>query len=114
MTREAVGLAVAIGLALSSPAWAAPPQINGITPFGAQRGVVTDLAINGGNLTGNPKILAPFAFTADKPANDDSNAGNWKLKLTVSPETAIGVYPIRVVTDDGISNPFLFSVGQLP
>ena len=30
------------------------------------------------------------------------------------PETAVGVYPIRVQTDDGISNPFLLAVGQLP
>ena len=26
----------------------------------------------------------------------------------------MGVYPIRVQTDDGISNPFLLAVGQLP
>ena len=38
----------------------------------------------------------------------------WKFKLTVDPAVAVGVYPIRVQTDDGISNPFLLAVGQLP
>ena len=43
-----------------------------------------------------------------------SDASSWKLKLTVDPAVAVGVYPIRVQTDDGISNPFLLAVGQLP
>ena len=43
-----------------------------------------------------------------------SEASNWKVKLNVAADVAVGVYPIRVQTDDGISNPFLLAVGQLP
>jgi hypothetical protein len=38
----------------------------------------------------------------------------WTFKLTVSPDVAVGVYPVRAQTEDGLSNPFLLAVGQLP
>ena len=64
-------------------------------------------------MAGNPRLIAPFAFKLDSPA-PKGDASNWKLNLTVEPGTAVGVYPIRVQTDDGISNPFLLAIGQLP
>ena len=36
------------------------------------------------------------------------------MKLIVDPKTPLGVYPIRVQTDDGVSNIQLFAVGQTP
>lgn len=114
MTRRTTGLAVALGLGLAASASAAPPSISGTAPLGAQKGTVTEVAISGGNLAGNPQLIAPFPFTLVSPPPADSNAGTWKIKLQVDANTALGVYPIRVKTDDGISNPFLFSVGQLP
>lgn len=115
MTRSPAGLAVVLGLALTAPCWAAAPQIKGTTPFGVQKGVETEVTINGANLAANPRLVAPFAFVVtppEKPGGTD--ASNVRLKLTVAPETPIGTYPIRVQTDEGLSNPFLFSVGQLP
>ena len=116
MIRKTVLLAVAIGLFLTVPAWSAPPQINDLAPLGGQRGVATELTISGSNLAGNPRLIAPFGFQLDPPAaaQAKSDASNWKLKLTIAPDVAVGVYPIRVQTDDGISNPFLLAVGQLP
>jgi hypothetical protein len=118
MTRTpAAGFAVALGLSLAvsaSSATAAPPQISGIVPFGVQRGVAVDLSVNGSNLAGNPRLIAPVGFTLATPAPAGSDASSWKLKLTVDPAAAVGVYVVRVQTDDGLSNPFLFSVGQLP
>src|SRR5262249_32341216 len=61
-----------------------------------------------------PQLVAPFAFVASPSALPGSDAGNWKFKIVVAPETPIGTYPIRVRTDDGLSNSFLFTVGQLP
>jgi hypothetical protein len=97
-------------------ALSAPPQINNMAPFGGRRGTATELTISGSNLSGNPRLIAPFGFQLDTTAapQGKSDASNWKLKLTVAPDVAVGVYPIRVQTDDGISNPFLWSVGQLP
>jgi hypothetical protein len=121
MIRKTVlfALASALGLfLLSAPAWSAPPQIDGITPVGVQRGVMAEVTINGSNLAGNPRLVAPFGFRLDRPAKSEAKAkedsSNWKLKLIVAADAAIGAYPIRVQTDDGISNPFLFVVGQLP
>src|SRR5579864_3631153 len=114
MTRSATGMAVAFGLFVASSAWANPPEIKGTTPYGAQRGVATEVTVNGTNLAGHPQLLAPFAVAVDPAAASNTDAANWKLKLTVSGEVPIGVYPIRVKTDEGLSNPMLFSVGQLP
>ena len=38
---------------------------------------------------------------------------DWKFRLAVDDRTAVGVYPIRVVTEAGASNPILFAVGQV-
>ncbi len=110
-----IRLAVAIGpvFVLAVPAPAAPPQIVGITPFGARRGTATELTVNGSNLGGNLRLVAPFGFRV-APAPAGSDASNGKLRLTIDAETPVGVYPVRVQTDDGLSNSFLFAVGQLP
>jgi hypothetical protein len=97
----------------ASQVLATPPKIGEITPYGAQRGIATEVSVSGTDLTGNPRLIAPFAFTIESPPTGQT-ASNWKPRLTVAPDVAVGVYPIRVQTDDGISNPFLFAVGQLP
>jgi hypothetical protein len=98
-----------------TPASAAPPQIAKIAPLGVRRGIATEVTVNGTNLAGNPRLIAPFAFRIDPlPAPAKSDAANWRIKLTVAAEVAVGVYPIRIQTDDGISNSFLLAVGQLP
>jgi hypothetical protein len=111
-----LALALALCLVLSHPAWSAPPQINEITPYGVQRGVASEVTIKGSNLAGNPRLVAPFGFCLDPPAKSvaKEDPSSWKLKLIVAADAAVGAYPIRVQTDDGISNPFLFVVGQLP
>jgi hypothetical protein len=104
----------AIFASVAASANAAPPQITNIAPLGLQRGVAAELTISGGNLTANPRLIAPFHFHLEPaPPPAKSDAGNWKSKLTIAADVAVGVYPIRVQTDDGISNPFLLAVGQL-
>ena len=100
---------------LEAEARSAPPQIGNLAPLGIQRGVVSEVTISGSNVTGNPRLIAPFRFRIEPPPGQaKSDASNWKFKLTVATDVALGVYPIRVQTDDGISNPFLLAVGQLP
>lgn len=115
MTLMRLALAIGPVFVLAAPAFApaAPPQISGMTPFGARRGTAIELTVSGSNLAGNLRLLAPFAFqVAPPPAGSD--ASNGKLSLLIDGETPVGVYPVRVQTDDGLSNPFLFAVGQLP
>ena len=114
MTRTLAGLAVASAGLSAGSASAAPPTIKGTTPFGACRGVATEVTFEGTNLKGTPELVAPFGVTLQPAAAPNADAAHWKATITVAPETALGVYPIRVRTEDGISNPILFSVGQLP
>ncbi len=101
--------------AFGTEAMAAPPQIANIAPLGVRRGVANDVTISGSNLAGNPRLIAPFHFQSEPiPAPVKSDAANWKIRLTVAADVAVGAYPIRIQTDDGISNPFLLAVGQLP
>ena len=88
MTRKSAGLAVVIGLALAARGLAAPPQISGTTPLGVQRGVVSEVTIQGANLTGNPTLVAPFGFAVEPPAAPSTDAANWKLKVNVAAGTA--------------------------
>jgi hypothetical protein len=96
------------------PARANPPQLTGINPAGVQRGVAAELTVSGANLTGNPQLVAPFELAVEPPATPAADASSWKLKVTVPPSVPLGVYPIRVKTDDGISAPLLFRIGQFP
>ncbi|APW62458.1 hypothetical protein [Paludisphaera borealis] len=93
---------------------AEPPTIGEVSPFGVKRGESAEVNLTGANLAGNPRLIAPFPFQLEPTPPEKSNAGAWVFKVNVPATVAVGVYPIRVQTDDGISNPFLFAVGQLP
>ena len=92
----------------------APPQVTTVSPFGARKGTPTELTFRGSNLGGGARLLAPFSFQTVAPAPSGSDDKAWKTTLTVDPATAIGVYPVRLQTDEGLSAPFLLAVGQLP
>jgi hypothetical protein len=113
--RSTIAVAFAGVLANAVPANAGAPQIGNITPLGVQRGVSTELTINGSNVDGNPRLIAPFGFHIDaaRAGQAKSDGSNWRLNLVVAADAAVGVYPIRIQTDDGVSNPFLLAVGQL-
>jgi hypothetical protein len=109
----ATSLALALTACLATAAQADPPQIGNIAPSGVPRGAATEVTISGGNLDANPQLLAPFAATVEPPAMP-GDGGNYRLKLTVAADVPVGVYPVRVKTDRGVSNPFLLAVGQFP
>jgi hypothetical protein len=114
MSCRSIGWTLALVLALAVTAWADPPQINGIAPYGVQRGVPSEITVSGANLTGNPQVVASIPLAIEPSPMPNADAANWKLKLTVPAAVAVGVYTVRVKTDDGISNPFRFAVGQFP
>jgi hypothetical protein len=114
MMRKLVGLTLTLSLTITAGLLADSPQIASVTPFGIQRGVATDLTISGANLKGKPRIIASFGFQLDPAAVNDQDPANLKVKLTAAAETPVGVYPVRVQTEGGLSNPFLVSIGQVP
>ena len=98
-----------------TPACAAPPKVTNLSPLGVQRGVATEMTVGGANFAGSPRLIAPFRFLIEPAAaSAKSDAANWRFKLTVAADVAVGIYPVRIQTDDGISSPFLLAVGQLP
>jgi hypothetical protein len=104
---------LALILALPASVSAEPPRLTGTSPLGVERGKATDVTIQGSGLKESPRLLAPFEFRTAASAASRSDAARWNVTLTVDPRVAAGVYPIRVVTDSGVSNPILFAVGQL-
>ena len=86
---------------------AAPPMLTGLEPRGAQRGKSFTLTIDGKNLAEGGQVLStlPAAFTPLTPPQENMAAGR-KLPFLVElkADAAIGTYPIRVQTQDGISN----------
>ncbi len=110
MNRPLAMLAVAAGLAAAA-AWAEPPKVASTSPFGVRRGLATEVTILGTGLEGKPRLLAPFSAEVQAVSADPAG---WKLRITPAAETPIGSYVCRIRTDDGLSAPFLFAVGQVP
>ena len=99
-------------LAFPSPASAAPPTLTGTTPLGVQRGKTTEVTFRGSGLD-HMRLIAPFAFKLEESTGSVADIPGGKVTLAVDARTPVGVYPIRVVTDEGVSNPVLFAVGQV-
>ena len=111
MTRPLAALAVAVGLVATVAALAETPKFSSIGPFGARRGEATEVTVFGSNLEGKARLIAPFSAEVTPIAAD---AASWKFKITPAPDTPVGVYRCRIRTDDGLTAPFLFAVGQVP
>ncbi len=110
MTRPLAAFSVAVGL-VAAASWAEAPKLSSNNPFGARRGEPTEVTLFGSNLEGKARLIAPFSAEVVPLAAD---AASWKFRITPAADTPVGVYVCRVRTDDGLSNPFLFAVGQVP
>ncbi len=111
MTRPLAAFAVAVGLVAAVAAWAETPKFSSMSPFGARRGEATEVIVFGSNLEGKARLIAPFSAEVT-PINAD--AASWKFRITPAADTPVGVYTCRIRTDDGLTAPFLFAVGQVP
>ena len=90
------------------------PHVEQASPLGVRRGISSRLTLRGSALSGNPSLVAPFRFAIEAPTPGNSGAATFNARITVDPLTALGIYPVRVVTDEGLSDPFPLAVGQLP
>jgi hypothetical protein len=93
---------------------AAPPRIDDIRPSGVRRGEAVELTVQGANLAGNPRLVAPFACRAEPLDPKRSGDSAWTFRIIAAADAPVGVYPLRVQTVDGLSNPFLLAIGQFP
>jgi hypothetical protein len=112
------------GLMVTASSLAAQPVITELQPRGAQKGKPFTLTLAGRNLGEGAKIRStmPASFTLltpDQPpplqGGPMQEEGRYATFL-VEPiaDLAVGVYPIRVVTTEGISNVQLFAIGTFP
>ena len=104
-------------------ALSAEPLITDLQPRGVQKGRPFRLTVIGRNLGESAKIWStmPASFTplAAPPApqkGDMTAPGSAAASFLVEPtaDIAVGVYPIRIETPEGISNIQLFAVGSFP
>ena len=120
-----------VAASIASPlSLSAQPVITELQPRGAQKGKPFTLTLAGRNLGEGVKIRStmPASFTllapdqpASAPAPTPAQGGPMQAEgryatFLVEPtaDLAVGVYPIRVVTGEGISNIQLFTVGTFP
>jgi hypothetical protein len=111
-------------LMLSATALSAQPVITELQPRGAQKGKPFTLTLTGRNLDEGAKIRStmPATFTLLAPelppqlrGGTMQGEGRYATFLVEpSADLAVGVYPLRVVTSEGISNVQLFTVGAFP
>ena len=107
----AVFAAILTTIAAADHSVESPPTISGVSLRGLQIGRETTVTFSGTSLASNPRLYAPFRFdqTVRKAAD-----GSVTFVIQVESDTDANIYPIRVVTDSGISNPILLSVDELP
>ena len=109
---------------VSALSLSAQPVITDLQPRGAQKGKPFTLTLAGRNLAAGATIRStmPASFTlltpdqpAPIPGGPMQGEGRYATFL-VEPtaDLAVGVYAIRVVTGEGISNVQLFAVGAFP
>ncbi len=105
------GTLVLLAAASISQVVAAGPELTNLHPPGGQRGTAVKLELQGYGLTGETKILSniPGSFTRLTTAGPQL-----LFLLEIRSEAPVGIYPIRVETQEGISNIQLFSVGAFP
>lgn len=91
---------------------AAQPVITDLQPRGVQKGRPFTLTLVGRDLGEGAKIQStmPASFTALGP----DKMGGASFLVEPSGDVAVGVYPIRIESPDGLSNIQLFSVGAFP
>ena len=82
---------------------AAPPTVTSLTPPGAERGKAVEVLVQGANLTAATKLIVPFKaeikpLPAAKPVPNQM-----RYQIIVDPATPIGIYPLRLFDDGGVS-----------
>ena len=90
-------------------ALAAGPVLTELRPRGAQQGKTFTLTLVGRELPAGSKIVTtvPGVFTPLTPTGK-----GLPFLVEAKSDTAIGTYPIRVETPEGISNVLLFTIGS--
>ncbi|WP_153557319.1 serine protease [Roseimaritima sediminicola] len=105
--------AVAALLCAASFASAAQPVISRLEPLGVRRGEATKVIVHGARLKDARQVLADLPGLTIEGVKPLDNA---KVEMTVTADASLapGLYPLRLVTETGITNLRLLGVGAMP
>ena len=104
--RGSLASLLAAMLGVTITARAEPPRINTVFPPALQRGVQNQIRITGLHLADHPKLVLPI----NAKISEIEAAGTAVFVVTPAADTIPGVYPLRVRTEEGISNLRLIQV----
>jgi hypothetical protein len=97
---------------VSASAWGGEPRINTVYPPTFERGVATSVQIVGKELATATELSVPFQAEISKTSGGNVEVVTFSIKP--APKTPPGVYPLRVVSQEGISNLRLIAVTTVP
>jgi hypothetical protein len=94
----------------------AQPVLTDLQPRGVQKGKPFTLTLSGRNLGDGAKVRSsmPATFTLLAPERAKPEGRSVTFLVEPAGDLAVGAYPIRVETPDGISNIQLLAVGAFP
>ena len=106
---------VAIASLTVLTAFAAGPELTRLDPPGGRRGAALKVTLEGYGLDDEAKVRSrlPGSFTALTSAQQGMGQG-LPFLVEIAADAPIGLYPVRVETEQGLSNILLFSVGAFP
>lgn len=105
------GCLVLFGFAGTAQAY--KPDIVSSTPRGMQRGTTQTVVITGSRLSDSRQIIVDRQGINVKSVKPVS-ASKVEVEFEVPADSSPGLYPIRLVSETGLSNVMMFSVGVLP
>ena len=92
----------------------APPMLERLEPWGAQRGGAVRLILVGKGLDAATQLETTLPAAVTRLSNGTDGLDGPSFLIEIPQGAEIGRYPVRVRTEDGISNVLLFAVGEFP
>lgn len=99
---------------LSAGTKGAPPVLQSLSPRGLERGKPVEILVSGTNMTPTTRLVFPFAVEQKVLPEAKPNPALARIEVVVPPATPLGMVPVRVLTDEGISGPLLVGVDAFP
>ncbi|WP_417388552.1 PPC domain-containing protein [Gimesia sp.] len=108
--RRFIDCLMFLGLSLCSsvPLSAAPPELESLFPMSCQAGTTAEIKLKGKNLKNIHQSQVTGPGVSVKVIDDKS------LRINAEKQTPAGIYNLRLLTDDGLSQPYPVQITDWP